>query len=183
MASACAASSGASSRSISRSRGVDTDEARLPNTSPARLSSRPERSSATTVLSKVGGSSEPMIAATSARCSTIPASSASRQCSSVMPANGGSPNGSDDGAASGLSAESAGRAGAGSEALIGDNYRPPTGRHRDQVPSPTCAEPHRGPRPEAFGPQPRPTTTAPLPARGPLVEVHRQRDEDAEQHD
>src|SRR4051794_18501636 len=135
MASACAASSGASSRSISRSRGVDTDEARLPNTRPARLSSRPERSSATTVFSKVGGWSEPTIAATSARCSAMPASSASRQCSRGPPANGGRATGSDDGEASGLSAERTGT-GAGSGALIGHNYCPPTGGHHNQVPSP-----------------------------------------------
>ena len=102
MASECADCTGASSRSISRSRGVDTDEERLPRTALARRSSRPDRSSATTVFSNVGGSAEPVIAATSARCSAMPASTASRQCSSVMSANGGSSNGSGDGRSSGL---------------------------------------------------------------------------------
>ena len=57
-----------------RIRGVDTDDARFPNTAQARLSSRPDRSSATTVLSNVGSSPESTMAATSARCSAIPAS-------------------------------------------------------------------------------------------------------------
>ena len=70
--------------------------------------------------SKPGGSSEPTIVATSARCSAIPASSASRQCSGVMSPNGGSPNGSGEGTNSGL----AGVTGELSAALIAAHPAP-----------------------------------------------------------
>ena len=71
-------SSGAISRSISRMRGVDTDDARFPNTAQARLSSRPDRSSATTVLSNAprpsrDGRHLPLLG--------HPGEQASRQCS------------------------------------------------------------------------------------------------------
>jgi hypothetical protein len=90
---------------------VATEEARLWNTAPARRYSRPDRSSATTVFSNDGGSGDPTTAATSARCSAIPASSASRQCSRVTSAKGGSCSGSVEGSSSGLSADGAVEAG------------------------------------------------------------------------
>src|SRR4051794_144356 len=193
MASECADSRGASSRSISRSRGVDRDDARLPNTSPARDSSRPERSSATTVFSKVGGSSEPTIAPTSARWWAMPASSASRQCSRVMAANGGSSNGRDDGEARGVSAGRAGTAGGGGGGggggagglwgggRDGGGGGPGalTGAHPAPPPVTCWSGPPAGSRPEPArgGGQEGPSS-----AGRALVEPHRQRHEDAEQH-
>jgi hypothetical protein len=86
---------------------VDTDDVRLPKTLQARVSSSPDRSRTTIVFSKVGGSAEPTIAAISDRCSVIPASSASRQCSAEISANGGSANGSGEALPRGLSADTA----------------------------------------------------------------------------
>ena len=110
---------------------METDEVRLPNTFHARVSSAPDRSSATIVFSKVAGSGAATIAATSARCSAMPASSASRQCSGLMSPNGGRPNGSGDGRRRGLSGDT----GAVSTALIAAIRSRPSGPHRDHVPS------------------------------------------------
>ena len=59
IASACAASCGAISASISRMPGVLADPTSVKNTADTRRSVAPERSSATTVSSKLGGSGRP----------------------------------------------------------------------------------------------------------------------------
>jgi hypothetical protein len=90
MVSACAASRGPISASISRIAGELSEPARVRNTAETRRSTAPERSSATTVLSNVG-SPAPVIASTSARCSATPAVKAGRRCSSRIAAKSGKP--------------------------------------------------------------------------------------------
>ncbi len=78
MASECAASSGLISASSSWTPGVVSEASWFSNTTVTRRSTAPERSSATTVLAKVGGSGSATIAATSASWSAMPRSNAGR---------------------------------------------------------------------------------------------------------
>jgi hypothetical protein len=59
------------------------------NTADTRCRVCPERSRATRVFSKVAGSGSAVTAATSARCSAIPAANASRKCCSPIAAKSG----------------------------------------------------------------------------------------------
>jgi hypothetical protein len=76
MASECADSLGAMSVCACSITGLVCEELSTKNTVLARVSSWPERSSATMVFSKVGAALLLAIAATSWRCSAMPASSA-----------------------------------------------------------------------------------------------------------
>ena len=67
IASACAASRGATSASIARMPSVLHEAARTKKTAETRRRTSPERSRATIVFSNVGGAGSAVIAATSAR--------------------------------------------------------------------------------------------------------------------
>ena len=94
IASACAASCGATSASMSRMPGVLHEPTRVKNTAETRRRIAPDRSSATSVFSNVGGCGSAVIASTSARCSAIPAANAGRKCSSRIASKSGNSNGS-----------------------------------------------------------------------------------------
>ncbi len=76
IASLCWASFGVTSFWIAWTAGLVSEEAWLKNTVETRYRSRPDRSRAATVLSKVGGSALPAMASTSASCSAMPRSKA-----------------------------------------------------------------------------------------------------------
>ena len=84
IASACAASSGATSASTARMPSVLDDAASTKNTAETRRSTSPERSRATSVFSNVGGAGSAAIASTSARWRAMPSTNAGRKCSSRM---------------------------------------------------------------------------------------------------
>src|SRR3982751_6299853 len=68
-------------------------EVKLLKTRPTCRSSRPLRSSASTVLAKSGASPDAAIAAISAACSAMPRSKAGGKCSGRIRSKGGSSNG------------------------------------------------------------------------------------------
>ena len=84
IASACAASSGATSASTARMPSVLHEAASTKNTAETRRSTSPERSRATIVFSNVGGAGSAAIASTSARWRAMPSTNAGRKCSSRM---------------------------------------------------------------------------------------------------
>jgi hypothetical protein len=102
IASACAVSRGATSASMSRIPGVLQEPTRVKKAAETRRRIAPDRSSATSVFSKVGGSGSAVMASTSARCSAIPASKAGWKCSSRIASKSGNRNGSGLGARNGL---------------------------------------------------------------------------------
>ena len=97
-----AASRGAMTRSTACSAGDVALEVRLENMRSMAPRRRPLRSSAATVLSKLGASTALAITSTSARCSASVTSKAGAKCSGCVAANGGSPYGAVQSASSGL---------------------------------------------------------------------------------
>ena len=74
----------------------------MKKTAATRFSARPLRSSAATVLSKLGSAGSPAIASISRRCSASAASKAGRKCPTAIRSQGGLPNGVSQSASSGL---------------------------------------------------------------------------------
>ena len=96
------ASSGAVSRSIACIASVAWEETRLKKVPVTRASARPERSSASMVLAKLGGSGSVAMAAISARFPSIAARIAGAKCSGRMRSKGGRPKGVVQGSSSGF---------------------------------------------------------------------------------
>jgi len=67
--------------------------AKLKNTDRTRSSSRPLRSSVSTVLAKLGTAGSPAMAATSSSCSAMAWPRAGGKCSGRMRSKGGTPKG------------------------------------------------------------------------------------------